>query len=161
MTESPLEKALYTNLEAAETHAHRLTYAKDRIKSRLPISGKVLKALPDEEVAIFELFTSRFAKLQDALGGKLFTLALDFASDPSPRTTFLDTLNIMEKLRCVSDRHIWLSLREIRHHISHEYPNNYDDLAYYLNKAIELSDFLLDTLERIKGFIADTAKKRG
>lgn len=160
MTALPLEEAVYSTLQAAKTHAHRLAYAREQITRRLPISGKVMEALPDEEVAVFELFTSRFAKLQDVLGGKLFKLALDFAEEPSPRTSFLDTLNILEKLGCVTDRNLWLSLRETRNHISHEYPHNYDDLAYYLNKAVELSSFLLDTLARTEAFINQTAKKR-
>lgn len=160
MTQHTLKQTLDSTLQAAELHAQRLTYAKEQIKPRLPVSGAMLKGLSDKDIPIFELFTSRFAKLQDTLGGKLFKLALDFAEEPSPHTTFLDTLNTLEKLGCISDRTMWLSLRETRNHLSHEYPDNYDDLAHHLNKAVELSDFLIDTLHRVKAFIIQTAEKR-
>lgn len=56
----------------ANLHAERLAYAIEHIKPKIPISGEMIANLSKEDLLFFELFSSRFSKLEDFMGNQLF-----------------------------------------------------------------------------------------
>lgn len=144
---------LDSTLRIADLHSKRLKYAMEKLVPSFPISGDHFSRLSDTEIPIFELFSSRFTKLQDLMGAKLFGLVLEEAKEPGEFVTFLDKLHKLEKLGVIPDSQEWLLLREIRNHLSHEYPENPEINAKYFNMAYEKANYLIECLERIKVFL--------
>lgn len=147
-------------MEIADLHAKRLKYAIVNLQPFVPLSASRFSNLTDAEIPLFELFSSRFSKLQDLMGSKLFGLILDFSKEPGRFDTFLDKLHALEKLGCIDNANQWLLLREIRNHLSHEYPDNPEITANYFNKAFEMVGVLLAYLEKMKVFIQKIEAKQ-
>jgi len=72
---------------------------------------------------IVNSFLFNYLKIQDKIGSKLFTLALQqWRELDSEDMTMLDILNRLEKLGIIESVEAWDKLREIRNAIIHEYP---------------------------------------
>jgi len=143
---------LFTTLEIAELHAKRLKYAIQKLNPMIPISAKRFSDLTEDEIPIFELFTSRFSKLQDLMDSKLFALVLEYSKEPGQFETFLDKLNALEKLGCVNAKQ-WLELREMRNHLSHEYPEHPEISADNINRAYDMANSLLKIFQNLILFV--------
>lgn len=141
-----------SNLKIAEIHVKRLKFAMQKLTPIIPLTGKHFSELNDEEISIFELFSSRFAKLHDLMGAKLFGQVLELAEEPGSLDTFLDKLHRLEKIGIV-DAQQWLLLREIKNQMSHEYPDAPEINANYFNQAYQMAHSLLEILENIKNFV--------
>ncbi len=118
------KETLATTLKIADIHAKRLKFAINHLKPIIPISGKHIANLNDEKILFFELYASRFTKLQDLMGEKLFDQVLEYSKEPGEYITFIDKVNKLEKLGLIPDAQKWLLLREIRNYLSHEYPDD-------------------------------------
>lgn len=99
-----------------------------------------------EELAFFDLLTTRFSKLQDTIGAQIFPEILEPYLETSSvnRLTFIDKLNHLEKLYYLDDANWWLDLREIRNNLTHDYPDNAalcDQLNKLIPKAHELVNY--------------------
>lgn len=105
--------------------------------------------MTDDNLAYLELLTNRFIKLQDTIGTKIFPLALSIMQEDPPGPTFLDRLHLLEKIGVLNQAD-WIELREIRNHITHEYPDSPEIMVLYLNKAVEKAKFLLQFWETLK-----------
>jgi uncharacterized protein Usg len=64
--------------------------------------------------------------------------------------TMIDKINKLEKLNIIDDANLWFEMREIRHHLTHEYPDHPEITARYLNQMFNLAPKLLLLLENIK-----------
>ena len=64
-------------LWVCDRHALRLEWVMGEVKSLLPLSPEVFENLAPAEVAYMDQFATRFSKLQDAMGAKLFPQVLD------------------------------------------------------------------------------------
>lgn len=127
--------------DVAHIHHQRLSAAFERSKYFFPINAQTLRDLNDEQVAIFDMMTTRFGKLQDILGSKIFPLMLDILGENAP--SYRDKLNVLEKLKIIENAKWWMELREIRNTLTHDYPDNYDTLATHFNGMISYVEKLL------------------
>jgi len=91
--------------------------------------------------------------LQDLIGTKLFDTVLELSQEPLKGGGFLDKLDALERLGILEKAGVWQKLRQIRHHLSHEYPDKPDVMARYLNEAFEGAKTLLKILSLLKSFI--------
>ncbi len=142
------QETLQSIIDVAEIHAKRLKYAMKKLSSYFPISPEVIVALSDDELPLFELYTSRFSKLQDLIGNALFPKLLASVGEPVDEMTFIDRLNRLEKLGVLDNAENWMKLRQIRNHLSHEYPDQPEITAEYLNDAFDFGRILLKCLEK-------------
>jgi len=142
----------FENLIICERHAGRLEWSMKKMGSRLPFTAESINCLTDMEVAILDQFATRFAKLQDMMGVKLFPAILELTKEPGDLNTFVDKLNRLEKIGAIPSAHRWLILREIRNAFSHEYPDEPAIQAAILNKAFILAKELIETLNGVKVF---------
>lgn len=142
---TPMESAL----EIAKIHAKRLTYALDKLSLIFPISPDKVTTFTDEELLLLELLTSRFAKLQDFMGTKLFTLFLESQGELVDEMTFLDKIHKLEKLNLIDSAEDWMVMRQIRNHLSHEYPHKPELTARYLNQAYTMAFKLINCLDKL------------
>lgn len=72
--------------------------------------------------------------------------------------TFLDILNKLEKLE-VLDKSRWLTLREVRNEIAHEYSFNQDEVVNNINLIYEKSDELIEIYSDLNKFIKTVEEK--
>ena len=64
----------------------------------------------------------RFTKLQDELGNNTFRFLLEYLQEDITGKPFRDILNILERLKIIESADTWLSLRELRNDLTHDYP---------------------------------------
>lgn len=139
-------------LKICERHAERLEWAMKEMDSRLPFTAESIGRLTDMELAILDQFSTRFSKLQDMMGAKLFSDVLELTKEPGDLDAFVDKLNRLEKIGAIPSANGWLVLREMRNSFSHEYPDDPAIQAALLNKAFVLADKLIAILKGVKIF---------
>lgn len=147
-----MNESLIEIIKVCDRHADRLRWAVTELKKHLPLSEQTLAQFSDIDLAILDQFSTRFAKLQDAMGAKLFPAVLELTKEPGHLKAFIDKLYRLEKIGAIPSAEDWLLLREIRNAFSHDYPDDSGMQAEVLNKAIELSVPLLDTLKTVVDF---------
>ena len=136
-------------------HADRLNWAMQALRRRFPLDAAKLNQLDDMEQAILDQFSTRFAKLQDAMGAKLFPAVLELVKEPGELPAFVDKLNRLEKIGAVVSADRWLMMREIRNQFSHDYPDDPELRSAMLNKPYVLAEELLAALFHIEDFAAN------
>jgi len=139
-------------LEICTRHAERLTWAMASLRAKFPLSAETIQELSEVELAVLDQFSTRFSKLQDAMGAKLFPAVLELTKEQGKLVAFLDKLHRLEKLGAIPSADNWLLLREMRNEFSHDYPDDPVIQAATLNKAYVLADDLLKVLGHIEGF---------
>lgn len=113
------------------------------------------KLATHEGIDQLESFTAKFARLQDTLGDKALPLFLKLAAEPVG--TAIENLNRAEKLNLITDVGQWLSARQLRNLLIHEYIDDLTILVEALQQAKIMSFILIDTANKIKKY----AKKIG
>ncbi|NOT13868.1 MAG: hypothetical protein HOP23_18955 [Methylococcaceae bacterium] len=112
----------------------------------MPLDATKYQQLSEDEIEHIDQFLFRFAKLQDAMGEKLFMLLLEFLKEDNiKQKPFIDILNRLEQLGLLEDKNIWLELRKIRNNIAHQYEDEPQQAAEALN-AIYASKFALEKI---------------
>jgi hypothetical protein len=92
----------------------------------------------------------RFTKLQDVLGAKVFPRILTRLGEDVRSMAFIDVLSRLEALGFIDSADTWLSLREQRNRLSHDYPDDPDILAAELNSALGASEVLLEYWQNLQ-----------
>ncbi|MGZ8256390.1 MAG: hypothetical protein ACXWTX_01330 [Gallionella sp.] len=144
--------AYRAQLETCQRHAARLSWAMTALRTSFPLTAAAIKALSDTDLAILDQFSTRFAKLQDAMGAKLFPAILELSKEPGNYPAFLDKLNQLEKIGAIESATQWLILREMRNQFAHDYPDDSELQAAVLNKAYALAQELLAVLAHVEKF---------
>jgi hypothetical protein len=147
-----IEETAGRTLWICDRHVLRLRWAMEAVESLFPLNREQFDRLPPQEVAYLDQFTTRFSKLQDAMGGKLFSQVLDLVQEQGNLATFIDRLNRLEKIGAIADAGYWLILRELRNAFAHDYPEDSELNAATLNKAMPLAEELLQIYETMKRF---------
>ena len=99
-----------------------------------------------------DAFVSRFGRLQDTVGDKLLPQYLSAVGEKTGAA--VDNLNRLEKLDLIQSAETWLTLRNMRNEMVHEYIEDLDILANALNKGHEHVKTLVNDAERILSDIA-------
>jgi hypothetical protein len=94
-----------------------------------------------------DAFVSRFGRLQDTVGDKLLPLYLNSVGESTGPA--IDNLNRAEKLGLLESAELWMTLRDLRNEMIHEYMEDLDRLADALNKGHEHVVMLSNDAERI------------
>ncbi len=137
-------------LMTCRRHAERLIWARSHIA--FPLTPETLVTMDGMGLAILDQFSTRFAKLQDAMGTKLFPAVLELIKEPGDLSAFIDQLHRLEKTGAIPSAENWLLLREMRNQFAHDYPDDPQIQVALLNKASRLSFDLIATLDRIQQF---------
>jgi hypothetical protein len=108
----------------ADRHLAVLTEALEEW-NRLPTITWQLLEGDHARVRIVDQILFRFIKLQDTVGERLIPATLASLYEPLEDRPMRDRLNRLEKLGYLDVDH-WLSWREIRNKLAHEYPDQPD-----------------------------------
>jgi hypothetical protein len=142
----------------ARIHAQRIESAMQKLAPYFPISAEKAGQLTTDELALCELYTGRFGKLQDLMGTQLFDLVLDLAGELKSTMTMIDKINKLEQLEVLESVEVWKNLRAIRNHLSHEYPDDPDATAKHLNQVYAMGSVLLQYFQKLEGFYQKALK---
>lgn len=89
-----------------------------------------------EAIKIVDTFIYRFSKIQDYMGEKLFPAVLDMLVEYKSSMSFRDILNKLERLELIQSSRQWMDFREIRNTLTHEYPDNEDEIIEGIKLAV-------------------------
>ncbi len=153
MNSSDLKGILNQEIKICDLHVSRIRLAIDRIQKLLPFTPQLLENLPLEQLGFLDIITGRFSKLQDTIGQKVFPLILEILQEDISKKSYLDRLYLLEKLGFLEKADYWVSLRNIRNALTHEYPDHPELIVKNLNQGIEACKGLLEYWEALKKLI--------
>jgi hypothetical protein len=114
-------------------HLARLESASEKMAPFMPLDTQKYTRLSEDEIMYIDQFLFRFAKLQDAMGQKLFRYMLLYLQEEIEDKPFIDILNRMEKLGLIENAHIWKALREDRNELAHHYEDDPAEMSVVIN----------------------------
>jgi len=139
-------------LEECSKHEEKILLARDRLAQYIPFTAESYFSL-DESISVYvDLLVYRFSKLQDTLGEHIVILFLQLLEENVKKKSFIDILNRLEELDILSVKE-WISLRELRNAIAHEYADDPDETVSAINTIYDKSCQLIDIYHRIKEYL--------
>lgn len=157
MLTGELKDKLSETLAICELHNQRMMFALENIKKYFPLTEENFSQIPQLGMALFDQLVFRFSKLQDSMGTRLFRQILEFLEEDVSGLPFIDILTKMEKLNLIDNANDWISLRQIRNTVSHEYPFimevQIEELNLLPDEVVKLSGIWLKLNEYIKSRI--------
>jgi len=103
------------------------------------VQANQLEADPDLAERV-EAFVGRFGRLQDTVGDKLLPLLLDALGEKT--SSVIDNLDRAERLGLIGSADEWMTIRNLRNQMIHEYV---EDLAI-LSSALQTGHMFVPTL---------------
>ncbi|OHD77618.1 MAG: hypothetical protein A3J97_09970 [Spirochaetes bacterium RIFOXYC1_FULL_54_7] len=149
------DSILQSLLTQAQKHASVLIEDLSELQPMRPFSAGNLVSASSGTLRILDQFNVRFTKLQDVLGSKVFPRILNLLGEDVRSLAFIDVLSRLEALGFIDSADTWLSLREQRNRLSHDYPDDPDILAAELNSALEATTVLLEYWLQVKDRISN------
>jgi len=126
-------------------HILRMNSAYRKIATALPLDKDKYTKLNEDEVEHIDQYLFRFAKLQDAIGQRLFKSILQELEEEIENVPFIDLLNKLEKLTIIESVEQWLELRKIRNVLSSTYEDEPEEMSIAINDIFEKKQ----TIEKI------------
>jgi hypothetical protein len=105
------------------------------------------QSFEDEES--FDALTSKFARSADILTQKVLKTVVLLLREDAP--TFIDRMNLCEKLGVIASAKILVEVRDLRNMIAHEYAT--DDLIELYADTLKLAPALLSAISSAELFI--------
>lgn len=138
---------------SADDQARRLASALERAAPLLPVSaGAFADGRANDATEAVEAIGSRFARLQDHLGGKVFPLLVEI-EDGTVGATMLDVLRAMERRGIVPGTRDWLALRAERNRLAHDYAPSPGEQAESANRCAAAGVAVLEAAERLRAYL--------
>jgi hypothetical protein len=109
-----------------------------------------------ENIKTIDGFIYRFSKIQDMMGEKLFPAYLTVVEEYSPSMPLIDILNKLEKFKIIDSENDWKYFRKLRNILTHEYPDNEDDLIQGIREALVVYPKVKDIYQIIKDYLSKT-----
>ena len=154
MTREILKEKIERILYECDKHVLRISQAVEDLKSIMPLNKQSYVDLDKDAIQALDQFLFRFAKLQDAIGRKLFKQILILKEDDAlliNNMTFIDILNSLEKLDIVKTK-VWQRLRDIRNELAYNYDDEPQEMAEVINKIYEEKETLIDIYAHAKAY---------
>ena len=115
-----------------------------------PLKEKYIKIiLESSDIDKLDSIAYRIIKFQDSLG-RAIKLFFSIAEENTDVLTMIDLINLAEKLGFDIDVKLWRELRELRNNLTHEYTENFEKIAYALNRLKELLPRFEKILDELK-----------
>ncbi len=150
---------LESMIDVCNVHANRIQMANELLKEHTPFDAQKIKEMTPLELGMSDLLIHRFSKLQDTIGDKIFPLYLTILGENIQQLSFIDRLNLLEKLGILSSTEQWRMYRFARNAATHEYPDKMELMAENLNRIIALSIELINFWLHFKNQIHERLSK--
>jgi hypothetical protein len=144
------QERLLTSVQKCRTHLVRIHYATQQIKELFPLTVDKYKNITEANIGNIDQLVFRFTKLQDELGNNTFRFLLEFLKEDITGKLFRDILNTLERLQIIDSSDTWLSLRELRNDLAHDYPIMIDETIDKLNYLVLQLPLIENILKNIE-----------
>ncbi len=107
----------------------------EKVKS-FPLSEKDVIDLKEslQTLSLLDTIAYRFSKLQESIG-KLLRIYLSLKGEETEELFMKDVINLAEKRGLAINWEKWVTLRELRNTLTHEYPEEEEVIAEALNEV--------------------------
>ena len=123
-------------IEKINLHKKRAKAALEEIKEWETLDCEIFENF--EKIKTIDTFIYRFIKFQDMMGEKLFKVFLDEIGEYKDNMSLLDIFDKLEKFEIIEDSMEWMKYRKLRNKLTHEYPNNEEDVIDGIKIAIDV-----------------------
>jgi len=120
-------------INECDKHILRMNSAHKKIAEALPLDTDRYKNLNEDQVEHIDQYLFRFAKLQDAIGKRLFKVVAMLLEEDLEDISFIDLLNRLEKLNVLESAEEWIELRQVRNVLSHTYEDEPEEMSIAIN----------------------------
>ncbi len=144
MLTEDINDKLKETLTICDLHYERMMFAFTSVEKYFPLTEFNYGQISPIELALFDQLIYRFSKLQDSMGSRLFKQLLELLEEDISGLPFLDILYKMEKLNLIESAKDWITLRQTRNTVSHEYP-------FYKEIQIEELNLLPEEVKKLAG----------
>jgi len=151
---APTLRMLAGNLRDALTVAGTLADSRDLLAPRFPVQAADLKGLSTADKLFFYGFLKMVESLQDQINARVFRGILAAGGVNMAGLLPRDIANRMEGLGVLDDAKAWREMTDFRNVIAHDYAPDPVRQAQLLNRAFDVTPYLIQTLERAKTLAA-------
>jgi len=144
MSEQHLRNLLRTELQSLSLAASSLEKSMAKCSRLTPSPQQRF-----EEEESFDALTSKFARCADILTQKVLKTLVFIVREDAP--TFVDRMNLCEKLGAIPSAKSLIEIRDLRNTIAHEYA--VDDLMELYADALKLCPPLIEAAKAAEVFI--------
>ncbi len=144
MLREELTDQLKETLAICDLHHQRMQFAWQNVSHHFPLTATKFSTVTPIEMAFFDQLIYRFSKLQDNIGARLFKQLLAYLEEEVEGVPLLDILQKMEKLQLLDQAADWITLRQTRNAVSHDYPFDQEI-------QIEELNLLPDQIQKLSG----------
>lgn len=138
-------------LKKVNLHRGRLKLALNEIQDWKDLDADIFENF--EKIKTVDSFIYRFIKLQDIMGEKLFKTFLNDIGEYKDNMSLLDILDKLEKFEIVEDAYQWMEYRKLRNQLTHEYPNNEEEVIDGIIIAMNSFEDIEAILVKIEKYI--------
>lgn len=139
--------------ETIETTYLHFNRAKDNYEEILTYQIDIDIYESREKIKTIDAFIFRFIKLQDFMGDKLFKELLKKIGEYKDNMALIDILDKLEKLEVIDKADRWLDFRFIRNKLTHEYPDNEEDVIEGIRLALLYFEEIEAVLKSIMKYV--------
>lgn len=150
MNSAKLAELLVMEVAHLQRSSASLEKSLARCVSLTPSPGQ---SFEDEES--FDALTSKFARTADILTQKVLKTLVMLLREDAP--TFIDRMNLCEKLGAIPSAKSLIEIRDLRNTIAHEYA--VDDLMDLYLDTLKLSPQLLENAKSAEVFVGDRLQR--
>ena len=140
-------------IEEIELHIKRVEAILPDIKKWIPFQR------PDfddtEKVKTIDSFIYRLTKIQDKIGDKFFPEVLESLQEYKSNMSFIDVLNRLERLELIESTDEWIDFRKLRNTLTHEYPNNEDEIIEAVGQSVVAYEKVKQTYNNIIEYLKE------
>ncbi len=137
-----IQQRLSTSIQKCRLHLQRIQYASNQIAELFPLTVDRYNSVSEATIGNIDQLVFRFTKLQDEIGNNTFRFLLEYLQEDIAGKPFRDILNILERLQIIDSCDAWLTLRELRNDLTHEYPIMIEETIEKLNHLYNQLPFL-------------------
>jgi len=149
-----LKERIERIISECDRHVLRISQAVEDLEKLMPLDKEKYLLLEKNDVQALDQFLFRFAKLQDAIGRKLFKQILILKEDDvllMENMPFIDILNRLERIGILFVEH-WRKLRDIRNELAHNYDDEPEEMAEVINKIYYQKETLVEIYNNTKHY---------
>ena len=152
------KERLINYFNEAKKHIAKIESVKRALDNVMPLDIESFYELLETEQDKLDVLVFRFSKLQDLLGRKIFRAILEY-SGFDINISFVKILSELEK-ESLLDVDRWVSLRDVRNAIAHEYPNEEENMIEEINFIYKEVWYLVDVTQKLEEYFYEINSKR-
>lgn len=133
--------------EEIDVHIRRIEAILPEIQTWLPLNSNSFENT--NVVKTIDSFIYRFTKIQDKMGEKLFPVVLQSLQEYKSNMSLIDVLNKLERLELINSTDEWIDFRKLRNNLTHDYPDNENEIIEAVNLAIDVYNKMLDIYKKL------------